>query len=71
MYLHEILCGRISVVKMACKDVVCCTILDGDEVVNLIKRNYLSKDYDMKEKPQLKKLKPSLTSEDLMAAIYH
>ena len=45
------------------------TILGGTEFVNWIKVNFLSKDPDTKEKPQLKSLKPGLTPEDLMSVI--
>jgi hypothetical protein len=43
----------------------------GADFVNWIKQNFLSKDSDIKEKPQLKRLKPRLTPEYLMPAICH
>jgi REP element-mobilizing transposase RayT len=51
------------------KDLVSGVILGGSEFVNWIKRNFLSMDPDIKEKPQLKSLKPGLTAEELMPAI--
>ena len=51
------------------KDVVSGIILGGTEFINWIKRNFLSKDADIKEKPQLKSLKPGLSLEDLLTAI--
>lgn len=51
------------------KDTISGAILGGADFVNRIKRNYLSKAPDTKEKPQLKKLKPKLTAEDLMPVI--
>jgi putative transposase len=51
------------------KDIVSGAILGGTEFVNWIKHNFLSEDHDIKEKPQLRSLKPGLTSEDLMSAI--
>jgi chromosomal replication initiation ATPase DnaA len=44
-------------------------ILGGTEFVNWIRRNFLSKAPDIKEKPQLKSLKPGLTTEELMPPI--
>jgi putative transposase len=51
------------------KNIVAGAILGGTEFVNWIKRNFLSEDHDIKEKPQLKSLKPGWTPEDLMSAI--
>jgi putative transposase len=51
------------------KDIVGGIILGGTDFVNWIKRNYLSNDSDTKEKPQLKRLQPRLTPEDLVAMI--
>jgi hypothetical protein len=51
------------------KDIVSGAILGGSEFVNWIKRNFLSKYPDIKEKPQLKSLKPGLSAEELMPAI--
>lgn len=51
------------------KDIVSGVILGGTEFINWIKRNYLSKDPDIKEKPQLRSLKPGLTAEDVLPAI--
>ena len=51
------------------KDVVSGAILGGTEFVNWIKRHFLSDTPDIKEKPQLKSLKPGLTSENLISAI--
>ena len=53
------------------KDIINGAILGGADFVNWIKQNFLSKDSDIKEKPQLKRLKPRLTPEDLMPAICH
>ena len=53
------------------KDIVAGTILGGAEFVNWIKRTYLSKELNVKEKPQLKRLTPRLTLEDLIPAICH
>jgi hypothetical protein len=53
------------------KDIINGVILGGADFVNWIKQNFLSKDSDIKEKPQLKRLKPRLTPEDLMPAICH
>jgi len=53
------------------QDIINGAILDGADFVNWIKRNFLSKDSDIKEKPELKRLKPRLTPEDLMLAICH
>jgi putative transposase len=51
------------------KDIVSGIILRGTEFVSWIKRNFLSNDADIKEKPQLKSLKPGLSPEDLLTAI--
>ena len=51
------------------KDIVSGAILGGSEFVNWIKLNFLSKYPDIKEKPQLKSLKPGLNAEELMPAI--
>jgi putative transposase len=51
------------------KDIVSGIILGGTEFVSWIKRNFLSNDADIKEKPQLKSLKPGLSTEDLLTAI--
>jgi REP-associated tyrosine transposase len=51
------------------KDIVHGAILGGAEFVNWIKREFLSRDLDVKEKPQLKKLKPRLTLEDLVPTV--
>lgn len=48
------------------KDIVSGVILGGSEFVNWIRRAFLSKDSDIKEKPELRSLKPGLTFEDLM-----
>jgi hypothetical protein len=53
------------------KDIINGAILGGADFVNWIKQNFLSKDSDIKEKPQLRRLKPRLTPEDLMSAICH
>ena len=45
-------------------------ILGGADIVNWIKRNYLSNDSDTKEKPQLKRLQQRPTPEDLVAVFY-
>lgn len=50
-------------------DIVSGVILGGTEFIKWIKRNFLSKDFDIKEKPQLKSLKPGLTVEDVLPAI--
>jgi hypothetical protein len=50
------------------KDIVSGVILGGTEFVNWIKRNFLSKDPDIKEKPQLKSLMPGLATEDVLSA---
>jgi REP element-mobilizing transposase RayT len=50
------------------KDVVSGVILGGTEFINWIKRNFLSKDPDIKDKPQLKSLKLGLGPEDLLPA---
>lgn len=49
------------------KDIVSGVILGGSEFVNWIKQNFLSETLDIKEKPQLKSLKPWLATEDLIA----
>ncbi len=51
------------------KDIVGGVILGGSEFINWIKSNFLSKNHDYKEKPQLRSLKPGLTFEDLIPAI--
>ena len=51
------------------KDIVSGVILGGTEFINRIKRDFLSKNADIKEKPQLKSLKPGLSPEDLLTAI--
>ncbi len=51
------------------KDIVSGIILGGSEFINWIKSNFLSKDSDYKEKPQLRSLKPGLTFGDLLPAI--
>lgn len=53
------------------KGIINGVILGGAEFVNWIKRNYLSKESDTNEKPQLKRLKPRRTPEDLIPAICH
>lgn len=53
------------------RDIVSGAILGGAEFVNWIKRNFLSKDPYLKEQPQLKRLQPRLTPDDLMPAICH
>ncbi len=51
------------------KDIVSGAILGGTEFINWIKRYFLSDTPDIKEKPQLKILKPGLTFENLISAI--
>lgn len=51
------------------KDIVSGVILGGSEFINWIKSNFLSKDPDYKEKPQLRSFKPGLTFDDLIPAI--
>lgn len=51
------------------RDTVGGVILGGTEFINWIKRYFLSKDPDIKEKPELKGLKPGVTFDDLIPAI--
>ena len=48
------------------KGIVSGVILGGTDFINWIKLNFLSKAPDIKEKPQLRSLKPGLNFEDLM-----
>jgi REP element-mobilizing transposase RayT len=58
-------------IKNPSKNIINGVILGGSDFVNWIKQNFLSKDSDIKEKPQLKRLKPRLTAEDVIPAICH
>ena len=51
------------------KDIVGGVILGGADFVKWIKQNYLKKDSEIKEKPQLRSLKPRLMPDDLIPVI--
>ena len=51
------------------KDIVGGVILGGADFVKWIKQNYLKKDSEIKEKPQLRSLKPRLIPDDLIPVI--
>lgn len=51
------------------RDIVGGFILGNADFVEWIKQNYLNKDSEIKEKPQLRSLKPRLTPDDLMLVI--
>lgn len=51
------------------KDIIGGAILGGADFVKWIKQDYLKMDSDVKEKPQLRSLKPRLTPEDLIPVI--
>ena len=50
-------------------DIVGGFILGGDDFVNWVKSRFLSKDLQDKELPQLRRLKPKLTPEDLVPSV--
>jgi hypothetical protein len=50
-------------------DIVSGVILGGANFVNWIKQEFLNKDSDIKERPQLRSLKPRITPEDLIAVV--
>jgi REP element-mobilizing transposase RayT len=60
---------QIEKIENPSKNIVSGVILGGTEFVNWIKQNFLSKDRDIKEKPQLRSLKQGLTFDDLMPVI--
>jgi REP element-mobilizing transposase RayT len=51
------------------KDIVSGVILGGADFVNWVREEFLTKHADVKERPQLKSLKPRLAPEDLVAVV--
>jgi putative transposase len=56
-------------IKNPSDDIVSGAILGGVDFVNWVKKTFLSKDFDTKEIPQLKSLKPGPTPDDLIQVV--